>query len=273
MMEWFRSSVVLTLLLTSAPAYAQQIRGRAVVEATRTPLAAATVRLVAAGGDTLLTTSTGRDGFFTARVAGAGTYLIIVEALGHASEQREVTVAGQDLLLPAFVLVSEAIPLRSIDVNARSKEREEASVGFARSSHVVAGSQLAHLERQSASVASVIRGLSNVRMRTIPRFKNRDQRVFRNYLCIEVVRRMLSIPDPGRPQPECEPVVFVLDGVVIGEPHDMLRSLRISDMERVEMLQPVDAGTRYGLDAGTYGALVIWTRGRGPHRTDGRNGG
>jgi hypothetical protein len=82
---------------------------------------------------------------------------------------------------------------------------------------------------------------------------------------------MSSIPDPRRVEPDCEPVVLVIDGVVTGDPHEPLRSFRLSDMESVELLQPTDAGLQYGLDASANGALVIWTRGRGPHRSEARN--
>jgi hypothetical protein len=34
-----------------------------------------------------------------------------------------------------------------------------------------------------------------------------------------------------------------------------------------------EAGTLFGMEAGANGALVLWTRGRGPHRSPQRNGG
>jgi hypothetical protein len=45
----------------------------------------------------------------------------------------------------------------------------------------------------------------------------------------------------------------------------------MQNIESFEYLSPVEAGQQYGLDASANGALVIWTRGRGPHKSPDRN--
>lgn len=269
-----KGACVIAALLAalSGDAAAQTIRGRAVDNATRGPIADVAVFLRLPSGDTLTIATTAADGFFIVRAPSAGRYIVSLERLGYAVEEREVVVLDGDLLVPAFVLKSQAVPLPAVDA-AVTTGRAPVTTGFQRSSHVVAGAQLARLERQNASVAAVVRGLPNVRMRTLPTFKNRELRVLQNYVCIESTRRIMAIPDPWRTAPECDPVVVVLNGVVGGDAHEMVRSINVADIESIELLQPAEAGVLYGLDASAVGALVIWLRGFGPHKSDERNRG
>ncbi len=69
----------------------------------------------------------------------------------------------------------------------------------------------------------------------------------------------------------CAPVV--LDGVMIGNGPEFLYYLRLDEAESIGYLPPMEAGFRYGLQAGGTGVLEIWTRGAGPYRTAARNGG
>jgi hypothetical protein len=79
--------------------------------------------------------------------------------------------------------------------------------------------------------------------------------------CIESVRPAISRIIN---RPPCEMVEVFLDGVSIGLAPDLLMNLPMMDVESIEFLHPLQAA-RWGYDASLYGALVIWTRGRGPH--------
>lgn len=265
-------SIAVLLAVMAGEAAAQNVRGRAVDDATRAPITDVSVTLTSPSGDTLGTSATRADGFFELRVPGPGRYLVRLERLGYAGERREITVADADLTVPAFVLKTAAVPLPAVDAGA-ARRTDAAAVGFRRSSHVMAGTQLARLERQAATTAAAVRGLPNVRMRTIPTFQNREQRTLYNYVCVESTRRMVAIPDAHRSQPACEPVVVVLNGVVGGDAHEIIRSFSLVEIESIELLQPAEAGVLYGLDASAFGALVIWLRGFGPHRSEERNRG
>jgi hypothetical protein len=76
----------------------------------------------------------------------------------------------------------------------------------------------------------------------------------------------------GARRPNCEQLTFVVDGVVLDAESvkPILRSANVQDYESVEYLTPVEAGYRYGLGASS-GAIVMWSRGRGPHVSDARN--
>ena len=79
-----------------------------------------------------------------------------------------------------------------------------------------------------------------------------------------------TFPRKYRKEPPCNPVTLILDGVSVGDPFLGLRSFALADVESIEYYTPVEAGYRFGLDASANGALVIWTRGRDPHRSQGR---
>jgi hypothetical protein len=91
----------------------------------------------------------------------------------------------------------------------------------------------------------------------------------RAYTCITSTR--------ADPRYGCQMVAIIVDGVNTGlsgkEAMEYVEHLHLHDFESVEYLTPVDAGFRYGLAAGSSGALVLWTRGRGPHKSDARGGG
>jgi len=46
---------------------------------------------------------------------------------------------------------------------------------------------------------------------------------------------------------------------------------RIEMFESIEFFTPAEAGNRFGMTASATGALVLWTRGRGPHVSESRN--
>jgi hypothetical protein len=51
----------------------------------------------------------------------------------------------------------------------------------------------------------------------------------------------------------------------------LIRTPGLADYESIEYLTPVEAGHRYGMQASAKGAIVIWTRGRGPNASVARN--
>lgn len=255
------------LAWVAAPAQAQQIRGRVVDDATRQPLADVAVALLAPSGDVVTTALSGDDGFFTLRAPAAGRYRVRAQRLGYRAAEQEVNVAAANLTMPALVLVSDAIPLDSVEVTARSRREAPQPGTGGRTFNVVAGSRLATLERMSGSTHTAIRELVGIRMRTLTTFTDEAGQRHRNYVCIESSRRVGSMG----PRAACDPVVLVLDGIPVGDPHLNLRGMTLADVESIEFLSPMDAGHRFGLDASARGALVVWTRGRGPHRSADRD--
>ena len=267
-------SALLAILLLAGVAdssSAQEIRARVLDEPTRQPLAGATVALLA--GEAVLTrVVTDAGGFFRVKPARAGNYLISIEMLGYAAMQREVAFAGQELTLPAFVLIPSAVPLTPVEATGRRESSARgAVVGFSRASHVFAGSRLARMEQQAARPITLVREINGLRVRE---FKTSTGQPI---ICVESTRRITNMRTAGS---GCEWPVIIIDGVRVADQSCDFRScqadivfreLQLRDMESFEYLTPVEAGQQYGMSAGAAGALVIWTRGRGPHKAAARD--
>ena len=240
---------------------AQTIRGRVVDERSRQPVAGVAAVLLSTGGGVVADANSDADGFFALRVP-PGTYTLHLQRIGYASIDSELRIGEEDRVLPAFVLKAEVIPLDSIVAEVPSR-RPRNEVGFRRSANVISGARLAKLEEVAARPLTAVHELPNVRIRRIQYYRG-----IRDYQCIESPRRMMSMQSQGG---GCDPAVLVLDGIVAGDPWDGIRGLHVSDIESIEFLSPVEAGFQWGGNAAVVGALVVWTRGQGPYRSEARN--
>ncbi|MGH7467196.1 MAG: carboxypeptidase regulatory-like domain-containing protein [Longimicrobiales bacterium] len=265
-------------MMTAKFSAAQVIRGRVVDEAARAPLVGATATLLS-GGVLVVRAATDASGFFLLRPSATGDHEITVEMIGYTTGRHAVRFDGVDLTVPAFVMKASAIRLDPVETSVDTRGRRGAAVGFARSSHVLAGARLAELAAHGLSPRAAVRELgAGLRVRE---FKGASgEPVF----CVESVRRMRSL-NPNSAQASqrersCEWPVIVIDGIKVADrncdfrscqPDAIFRDLRLDIMESFEYLSPVEAGQQYGLEASASGALVIWTRGRGPHRDSARN--
>jgi hypothetical protein len=152
------------------------------------------------------------------------------------------------------------IVLDTMQATAES-ERVMPLVGFSRASFVLSGERMAVLERHGVAVSNAVRELgASLRVRV-------TRRSGRDLHCIESARRMTNFSSTIA----CEMVAVVVDGVVIGDPAEFVRDSRLYEFESMEYVSPVEAGFLYGLAASANGALVFWTRGRGPHVSADRN--
>jgi hypothetical protein len=175
-----------------------------------------------------------------------------------------VVIREADATLPAFVLEVSAIPMDTLQVEtSRGGVRQPGVVGFGRPSHLISGERMATLEKSGTSFLSAARGLgAGLRFRSVKVGE-------RSYTCIESSRRT-----SGR---GCRMVAIILNGVDTGLTGDAalryVEHLNVFDLESMEYYTPVDAGFRFGMRASALGALVLWTRGRGPHVSKARGGG
>jgi hypothetical protein len=135
----------------------------------------------------------------------------------------------------------------------------------------VAGERLAELEQVGASMDAAVRQLgAGLRVRHL---LFRD--MVRGKTCVEMTRRLPSFRLEARRggADQCDMVAIVLDGVTIPDPLEFFQHQSLRDYESIEYVPGPEAGTLYGMEAGASGALVLWTRGRGPHRSPQRGGG
>jgi hypothetical protein len=250
-----------------ANAHAQQIRGRVVDEQSRSALVESTVTLYAGADSTRIDRAgTAADGFFVLTARGPGQYRIVVERIGYSPAERDITLADQrELLVPAFVLRGEAIALDTITARGQAtRQSATIDVGFRRASHLIAGARLAMLERTGTTVDAAVRQLgAGLRVRE---YHTID--MIRVLTCVELTRRLPSFR--GGSSSGCDMVALVLDGMTIPDPFNAYQDLRLRDIESIEYVPAAEAGLLYGMEASARGALVVWTRGRGPHRSEDR---
>jgi hypothetical protein len=250
----------------------QEVRARVVAERSRSGMEGARVLLISADSIEIARTTTGPDGFFDLAGPGPGTFLIRIEHLGYGTVTRSVALEEGVRLIPAFVLSMTAIPLDTLEVEAsRGAVAPPGVVGFSHPSYLLAGERMAELEKTGISFTSVVRELGGG-------FRLRGVMVGeRNYTCIESSRRLPSFRGGGGSSDGCNMVVIIVDGVDTGldgvAALQFVSYLRLYDYESVEYQTSVEAGSRYGLRASDRGALVLWSRGRGPHRSKARGGG
>jgi hypothetical protein len=246
------------LIMTAQTAAAQQIRARVIDDATRGAIAGAVV--VATKDNASFRTETAQDGFFTLTLGGPGTYTISLESVGYEKLDRAITVDQTGLVtLPAFVLNAAVIPIAAVEANADTK-RSGHEVGFNRKMFLAAGEELKKLEDKNVAILDALRSFgAGLKIRFTS--QNRTP-------CIESSRGMSGM-NTGRSV--CDMVVIVLDEMIIQDVSGFLRSARLEQFESVQYLPPVEAGQHYGMEASATGAIVFWTRGRGPHKSADRN--
>jgi hypothetical protein len=166
--------------------------------------------------------------------------------------------------VPAFVLRVKAIELDSVSIEATRDPKPDADgVGFSRNSYTIAGERLAMLERHGARMISVLRQMPGIRVREISTSGYPAT-------CVEARRRMRAFSESGEDS-RCSNVVWVMDDIPTDNDWRQLRTFNVVDFESAEFLPPVEAGQRYGMLASTYGAVVLWSRGRGPHVSEARS--
>jgi hypothetical protein len=259
-------------ILQASGVSAQQVRARVVDDPSRGPMEGVLVVLLGPDSTEIARTTTGPDGFFNLTAPAPGTFLIRVERLGYGSVTRSVALKEGEAVVPAFVLVQEAIPLDTLEVEAsRGVVASQGVVGFSRPSYLLSGERMAELEKTGISFTSAVREIgAGLRVRGV---KVGD----RNYTCIESSRRTASFRGGGGSGGSCDMVAIIVDGVDTGLDGigalQFVNYLNLHDYESVEYMTSVDAGTRYGMRASDRGALVLWTRGKGPHKSEARGGG
>jgi hypothetical protein len=247
-------------------AHAQQVRARVIEADRRTPLTSVTITVTDSAGADHASAQTDRNGFFTIDGIAPGSYTLIAELDGYRTVRQPFVVSGSTpLVLPAILLQSEAVALDPVRAEA-SVERagEVAERDAVRPQFVLAGSRMAELEKVSASPAAVYRELG-VRVREV-------QTAAGVMFCLQSRRGPTSMRGGGGGS--CEQIAVAVDGVLIRDPVIMLRTLKPGAWESIEYLSAVEAGARFGLHGSSSGgAILLWSRGSGPHRNAAREGG
>lgn len=259
--------IILLASLLPAAAHAQQLRGRVLDEATRQPLANATVALMR-GDSALAEVGTDAQGFYAFALPGAGEYRVRISHVGYVEVVQRVRASAgqQDVTVPAATLRSEAIRMETLEANAEAPQNGMyAGMPVARPMNRLTGEKLNRLEKQGVTTYSALRQLgAGLRVRVVNLPGGHSD------TCVESTRRTMDL-NGGTGNGACENVALILDGIYVGPAsYAHMRSFHLSDYESIEFLTPLEAGQRWGFEASSRGALVIWTRGNGPHRSSDR---
>ena len=262
-----RRVLLILCVLAALPvaAHAQQVRARIIDADRRTPLTDVRVSVRDSAGADHASTRTDRNGFFTIDSIAPGSYTLTAELDGYHPARQPLVVSGPSpLALPAILLQSEAVALDTV----RAEASVESATGIGRDAirpeFVLAGSRMAELEKVNASPAAVYRELG-VRVREV-------QTASGVMFCLQSRRGPNSMRGGGGSS--CEQVAVAVDGVLIRDPAMVLRTLKLGEWESIEYLSAIDAGARFGLHGSSSGgAILLWSRGTGPHRNAARDGG
>lgn len=215
------------------------------------------------GGAAAATIATDTDptGQFTLRLHSPGRVVLTLSRIGYGTrvDTLDVPEAG---LMRLFELRPAAVRVDSVTVEARSRSHINITPPTSKA-HLVSGSDLLKLEEMGVSMEQAIRRLPGFRFPQVrfPRYGVRT--------CVESIRRIVSIRESA-----CSSVVLVIDDVVITDPEDVadeLKTLRISEMESIQMIPPTEAQIRFGLEGGARGVIQMYRRGWGPYASPDRN--
>ncbi len=207
------------------------LRGRLLDWGTGEPVEVAVVRVLGAGLEVL----TASDGGFRFGGFEPGRITLEMEHLAYGVRRLELEVPGGWEVVARLHLPARPIELEGIEVEGVARPaRGEAWRRSPTRVSVFYGTELRQAAERGATVTDLLR--------MVPRLQ----------------RGLQSLASgPAR-------VLWIVDGVRSGFIPPLV------DIESIEVLQPLEAGFRYGL-SGSGGAVVIYTRGKGPYRDPGRD--
>lgn len=191
-----------------------------------------------------------------------GSYALEIYNLGATVRSEPVEVPPGQNVFVGLRVASQVVELEGLVVTTRSAVEQIARLTPFRKD-VMYGEAMA-LEEYRGSRAYEILG------RVSPGLSIREvtRAVGPIEICVESNRRVFRLVDT----PPCEQVEVILDGIRTPEGVLVLRSLPASEIESIEFLPAIQAQQMYGTFGNTAnGAVVIWTRGRGPYVSPLRN--
>lgn len=212
---------------------------------TRTGIADVILRL--RGTD--ISAASDAEGRFVLRAVPSGDWTLDVTHIRYGRQSHEITLqAGIDVTLEVR-LAEEAIELAPLIVEgetAIARERRATGASF----HEVTREEFDRAVHTSRHMGDVLR-------QTIPGLKLRQtSNMARNDICLEFrAAASISIVN-NRP---CNHPKVLLDGIPVSDPQFLYGAVPLSDLERIQVIPPGEASTRYG-SGSLYGVLLIETR-------------
>lgn len=265
--RWLRNVIATLPFLLPAAAIAQEaeaapgtgsVFGRILDQDTFQPVAGVVVRITVPDG--ILQEISSPNGTFLIDDVPVGERVVVMEHIAYGEYAQHVGVEqGRDLRIEAF-MSARAIQFQPLVVEALSEvERRRLSSGF--SVNEIPVEEIEQAARTGQHLGDLLRGgMSGIRVRGGNRGGDR--------LCVEYRRSGAG---------ECAEIAVYLDGVAVADPGQIYSSLSLDDIDRVEVLSPLEAVIRFG-DRGARGALLVESRlpslpeRQNPFRTSARRG-
>jgi hypothetical protein len=238
----------LALLALNAPAHAQQtvdVPGTVLDVATGQGIADVVLRV----DGTDVSAATDQDGRFVLRGLPQGQWTLRVTHLAYGSHSHEIAVAADQYVELQVRLAVEAIELEPIVVETQTaRQRSERAQGS--SLNVVERPQIERALGTSRHMGDLIRQtVPGIRLRQSNNLAGTDICLeFRGAATISLVKRSA-----------CAHPMVLLDGVPVSDPNYLYGTVGLSNIERIQVIPPGEAGARYGTGS-LYGVILIETR-------------
>ncbi len=199
-----------------------------------------------------------------------GSYVFQVERLGYDRASQPVGVPAGASVVVELRTAPRAITLDALVVRATTAETRSARAAT-QAPHVVAGADMRLADLRAASVTELLSQIPSLRVQE-GRFETSDGVEYG--VCVQSSRALqrFVVPEQETTLPWCEMLAIVIDGVATVRGAEMLNTMGVWQIESIEFLPPMSA-FRWGERAALNGALVIWSRGRGPYLDSKRGGG
>jgi len=244
---------------------AASLDGRVLDAETGRPIPAAMVSLESLNRQE----RTDTDGRFRFRDVPPGSYAFQVQRIGYDWdwESGVVEVEPNATMTLELRAAPRAVELEAVVVRVSTPEMRMAR-GASVSTRVLGPQRIREAEERTAGIGDLMRELPSLQIRQ-GQFETYDGIEY-GY-CVESSRALARMAPPEQQSrlPWCEMIAVVIDGIETTRGGEALHMVRLREIESIELVPPLGAH-RWGERASVNGALVIWTRGRGPFRDGGR---
>ncbi len=229
------------------------VAGQVVDRASGEPVADVEVSIDGVG-----TRVTNARGFFEFAAVPRGNRVLQLRHVAYGAHRRELEVGNAPLRL-AVEVTQEEIRLAPLVVEAMSRGQRMRR-GAGRQLNRITREEIRRYEDISMSLVELLSA-------QVPSVNITRSGVVGQPTCLEFrgARSGNFIRGLGSSDPGCNSPEVYLDGVLIHNPATLYATLPIESIENIEVVQPSEAGARFGTGS-MWGALVIETRrpGRNP---------